>query len=558
MKKKKETSLKDRFSKEEWAYLESLDSDTTKYLATTPWQDPDRFVQLSSTITELVDLFPSQSDNAAKPSDLNWRDLQKQSWVKYRTFGPLNASVGSKADYVAEAGFSVYSDVYEINLFLNDLFNSYRNQLYFRAVGWIIRMQAEGELFLLIALDESGTTTIRTLEPEYIGSSDDKGLITDPDDVTQTLFYKYRGTGTEELIPDARFILEPEYMNERLKTIKDKVDKDKIDKLTSGGSNFKKIGGYRRFILHWKNFTGILEYLRDTASLSTVLEWINLYVKVLKWSVDHKRAISAYTWCINFSDTPTGKVAWHIWNKMTDTEKKATGLTQPFSPGSKVFNMPGIDVNVYSPQIPSLSGSNQDLLNMAGAGSRTPTDLWQGDSAGMPYASVKATRPPLIAEIENLQSKFEKFLRYNLLRICFKAKLALGGKIITSTGKKIKLPETYKVKWPGEIVKGKATFVEYDDELCNAAKFTFPTVKLDDKPEENANACFGSKHLGLQEIVSDETIAKKFFGIDDISREKRKKLIEQEEFGKKQTGSKGEKGIEEKFKDKGAEGGEQK
>lgn len=555
----KTSSIKDRFDKEEWAYLESLDKGTLEYLAATPWQDPDNIIQRSSTVTELIDLFPSQADyKSAKPTDLNWRELQKQSYVRYRTFGPLNASVNSKADYVAEAGFSIYSDIYEINLFLNDLVYSFRNKLYFRAVGWMIRMQSEGEIFVLVALDEAGTATLRICEPDQMGQADDKGLIPDPEDITQTLFYKYYGSGKEELIPDARFILEPDYMKERAKPVIDKTPKEKFTELTTGGSQFKKVGGYRRFILHWKNLTGVLEYLRDTTSLSTVLEWINLYVKSLKWAVDHKRAISAYTWAFEFGDTPTGKVAWHVWNKMTVAERKATGLTEPFSPGSKVFCFPGLALKAYSPQIPSLSGSNQDLLNMAGAGARTPTDLWQGDSAGMPYASVKATRSPLTAEIENLQSKFGKFFRYELLRVCFTAKLAFGGKIISPTGKKVKLPPTYKIQWPTSIVNGTATFEEKDDELCNAVKFTFPTVKLIENPSEDANACFGSKHLGLQNVgVSDETLAKRF-GIDDLSRERRKKLIEEQEFGKAITGPQGETQVEQTLENKGADGTKKK
>lgn len=438
---------------------------------------------------------------------------------------------------------------------MRDLFYSYRNKLYAKAVGWVIRMFAECELFLLLSIDEEGNTTVRALEPDRIGNATDSGLITDPDDVTQTVFYKY-STSTDEFIPDARWIIEPDYMKERMKILGDKVDQKLINPITKGkGGKYNKIGGYRRFILHWKNLTGIHEYKRDTASLSTVIEWINLLIKHIRWESDHKRALSAYTWEIKFSDEPAGKVSWTMWNKMTPTEKDATNLTKPLSPGSRVFMMPGMGLKVYNPQIPSMSGSNQDLFNISGASARTPQDLFQGQTAGSTYASIKSTRPPLVAEIENIQNKFENFLRYEFLRVCFAAKLAMGGSLVSPKGKKYKLPETYEVQWPTKIVKGKATFKKIDKELCEAAKFTFPSVQLDANPQERANMSLGSKHTGLQGIgVSNETIAK-LLGVSDLSRERKRKILEEMEYGESISGAEAEKGIEEEFKENKSESG---
>lgn len=550
---KEQKTIRDLFTKKEWDSLKATDP-AIDLMATVSWQDPDNFTTLSTTVSELVNLFPESEDDS-KPSDLNWRDLQKLSWTKYRTFGPLNASVNSKADYVASAGFSVYSDVYEIDLFLKDLFYSYRNRLYARTVGWMIRMLGEGELFILLVVDEEGNITARNLEPSKVGSSsDDFGLLTDPDDVSQALFYKYKTKNGFEFIPDTRFIIEPDYMTERTKALKDKFDRTKISELTRGNAKYKKIGGYRRFILHWKNLTGIYEYKRDTSSLSTVIEWINLYIKALRWGLDHKKALSAYTWSIQFDDTPAGKVAWHVWNKMSDIDKEKTNLMKPLSPGSRAFLMPGMKLGVYNPQIPSLSGNNQDLLNLSGAGARTPQDLWQGQTEGSTYASIRSTRPPLVAEIENLQSKLENFLKYEFLRACFNAKLAMGARLIAPGGKKHKLPDIYTDQWIYEIKNGKPKIKKIPVELCEAVKFTWPTVKLDEKPQEQANASLGSKHAGLRSIgVSSATIAKKF-GIDDLSRERRKKALEDEEYGNPVSGVESEKDAEEEFKGKGIEG----
>ena len=534
-------TIREYFTDKEWKQIRKQDP-SIDLMGNVMWQDPDNFVTLAATVTELVDLFPELEGITVKPSDKNWREIQKACWNKYRLFGPLNASVNSKADYVAEAGFSVYSDEPEINMFLMDLWNHQRNKLYARMPGVIIRMLAEGEMFILLALDEEGTVTVRILEPDRIGTGEDMGLLTDPDDAYQTLFYKYRGGKLTELIPDVRFILEPEYMIERTKALGDKFDKSKVAPETTGkGGKFKKVGGYRRFILHWKNLTGIYEYLRDTSSLATVVEWINLYVKSMRWGLDHKRSLSAYTWALEFEDTPAGKVAWHLWNKMTAAEREATGLTKPLTPGSRVFTMPGLKLKVYSPQLPSLSGEGQDVLNLSGAGARTPQDLWQGQSAGSSYASIRTTRPPLVAEIENLQGKLEHFLRYDFLRPCFAAKLAFGGKILGAGKKTYKLPETYKMLWPVFDEKSGQALTDNPDEppkvkkfeveLCEAVIITFPSVKMEERPQEQVNAYLGSKHGGMQSIgVSNDRLAREF-GIFDLSRERRKQAIEKMQYG---------------------------
>jgi hypothetical protein len=554
-------TLKDFFTDDEWAELVQQEP-LLPFMASASWQDPANFSTVSTTVSDVSD-FLSTQEGDEKPGDKGWRDLQKQCWIKYKTFGPLNSAVDSKADYVAQAGFSVYSDYLEVNEFLKDLFYHYRNKLYARVTGWVIRMLAEGELFKLLIVGEDGSMTVRSLDPTNIGSGNlDHGLLVDPDDVTQTVFYNYKTRKKNELIPDARFILEPEYMIEAVKRLGTAFDPKKVSELTKGKGkgSYSKIGGYRRFILHWKNLTGIYEYKRDTASLVTTLEWINLYTNALKWELDHKKALCAYTIESIFGDSVAGKVAWTLWQKMSPEAKEATNLTKPLTPGSRVFSMPGMTLKIHAPQLQALTGSNQDVLNLAGAGARTPQDLWQGQSAGATYASIRSSRPPLVAEIENLQSKLEHFLRYEFLRICFAAKLAMGGSVLVAGGKKLKLEETYKVPWvqyevqQEETEEPKATIAMIDVELCEVVKFTFPPIRLDPNPEQQANAYLGSKHAGLQSVgLSAETTMKKL-GIDDMSREKKKQYLENATYGKPVTGSEHEQTLEKSFTKSGKDG----
>lgn len=519
------------FSPVEWDDMVSKDP-TIKILAASSWQDPSNFTTQSSTVSEIADLFPLSNTDTALPSDVNWRELQKACWSSYRTFGPLRAAIDSKSEMTVGAGFSTYSDILEVNEYLKEIIYSSRNELYEQFNGWVIRMLVESELFILFAIGDDGRITIRTLDPNRIGATKtDFGLVTDPDDITATLFYKYKNASTVEWIPDVRFILEsPDVIKERLQRLGEKFEKDKISDTTKGKN--KSTGSYRRFILHWKNFTGIREVKRDTSSTSTTLEWNNLLINAIKWEIDYRKAISAYTVEIRFLDSPTGKIAWHVWNKMTADQKLATGLTKALSPGSRVYTMPGMQIILHAPQLSTMSGDNQSLFQLSGAGARTPQDLWQGESAGATYASLKASRPPLIAEIENLQSKLSNFLKYKFFRTCMKATIAYGGNFFGIDGvTKYKLLDAYEQEWIEETKIGKPSIKKIKVELCEMVKFAWPVVMLDTNPAETANSSLGSKHTGLYGLgVSAETIARKF-GVDDLGREKKKQMLEQEKFG---------------------------
>jgi hypothetical protein len=548
---------KSLFSPAEWGTLTPGERDI---VAAANWQDPDNFSTNAITIKEMASLLTTPVDEA-KPTDTNWRDLQKNVWLSYKTFGPLNASVDSKGNYVAEAGFGMASTILEINEFLKDLIYSYRNKLYSGILGWVTRMLGEGELFVLVALDEEGTATVRCLEPSRIGSGDQDGLITDPDDVTQTLFYQYVAGGGTDYIPDARFILEPDYMKARMqaaiKVAKNLqgFDPAKILPATKGSGKYSKVGGFRRFVLHWKNLTGIHEYKRDIASLATTLEWNNLYIQALKWELDYKKALCSYTIEFDFQDTPTGKIAWSVWKKMTDAQRAATGLMSPLTPGSKIWTMPGMNIAIHAPQLqPLLRGSNQDLINLSGAGAKTPQDLFQGQSGGSSYSSLKSSRPPLTAEIDALQSKLEKFLRFEFLRCCMQAKIAMGGNVLTPAGKGKKLMPTYKAKWVDTLEKGNANIIEIDVEPIEKVIITFPTISLENNAEKIANSLMGSKHTGAYGMGASAATVTKRMGFDGYPLEKRRQIIEQDEYGAVTSGAAAEGDIEKQLNKSGADG----
>lgn len=523
-----------------YGYLETF--------AAASWQNPANYSGASTTVTLTPELFTLPDIHDLKASDKNWRNLQKLCYKYCKTFGPLRASVDSKAAMVAGTGFRVSSPVLDIHEFLHDLFYHPRNGLYRKVRGWIWRMLSVCECFLLVVFDEQGNATIRALDEERIGEGEESGLIVDPDDATATLFYAYKGLEEVEWIPDVRFIYEPEELIKiRLKNLGEKFEKDKISKDSTLSSKHKALGGYRRFVIHWKNFTGIDEILRDTAAVSTTLEWINLYIQALKWQMDYKRALSAYTIVLGFGNIQTGetttegRVAAAKWLKMTQAEKDATGLTSPLSPGSKVWLMPGMTLKIEAPNLPKLAGDNKDLIDLAGSGARTPMDLWQGQSAGMPYAAVKATRAPLTMEIEDIQGALENFLRHCLLPICMIAKIKQGtGKfrsladvVDLKSGTDYTLMPSYPIEWPDTIKGGKVTTKTVNVEPWHEEllAFEWPQIALTDKPDQEANARLGSKHGGTIGLGESQSSAGKRLGIQNFDRERKIRAMEDAKYG---------------------------
>jgi hypothetical protein len=498
--------FRDGLSQKDWDEMTEGDP-SLKLFALSNWQDPASNVIFNEGPLDEVSKV-GQEKKTEKPE---FRTLQEKAYNKYRTFGPVNASINSKSDYTAGAGFDIYTPIHRIHQSIKDLWFSQRNQLFFRITGWITRMQAEGELFLLIAFNEEGKATIRALEPGRIGKGKDTGIITNPEDAGETLFYEYYGGNDKELIPDINIAYAPD----KEKLLKD-LEKDslKTSKAIKKKGSFNKIGGYRRFVIHWKNLSGIYEYERDTSSLVAILEAINLYWNAIKWQLDHKKAATSYTNVFKFDSTPAGKLAYHIFKKMSDDQKKAFGLTAAITPGSKLFLMPGLDYDVKAPQMSKLDGDNRDLLNIAGAGAQSPQDMFQGDMGRATYGSAKASRSPLEIDVENMQNKNEHFIKYVLLRFCFHVESIVGD-----------LPETFKKKFI-DHTSGKPVEILEDVEPCEMVQVISPHTKFESEMAGIASAYLGNNHKGFSSIGVSNARAAKSAGIKDYDKEKDLRMIE--------------------------------
>lgn len=513
------------FTQAAWDDICKVDPTFMQFRSASQWQGGYDVAKVYFADNPLAEIAEEVTKDG-KGKSPNWRDLQKKCWELYRTFGPVSAAINSKADYTTGHGFSVYSPVLDIRTQLNDIFYSYRNRLYATINGWTIRMLAEGELFLLLAFDDEGKVTVRCLEPERIGKGTrNDGLLTNPDDVTHTLFYEHYYTKQDsELIPDISVAFNPDILKEvKVKDIEG-YDEKKTERSKGKGGKFGKVGGFRRFILHWKNLTGINEYKRDLSVISTVLEAIHLYWNAIKWQLDHKKAQCAYTNVVGFEDSPQGRIAYSLWKSLSEDERKATGLTGALTPGSTVFLLPGMTFEVKAPQLAKLEGENQDLINVAGAGVRSPQDLFQGQASGATYASLKASRSPLEVEIKNTQYKLSNFMRYEFLRACF-----------TVASKVSSFPEFFPKEDIQEFREGNPVFVTVQVEPIELVELTFPEVSFEEKIEGKAGAYLGSKHAGLRSIgISDRKIAEKM-GVSDLARQRAERALEERVYGKREA-----------------------
>lgn len=547
-----------------WRSCIAEDPVAAAFFAATPWQDSANYSSNATSAEVLVNITSTDVSNpTAKPSDVNWRNLQTLSENKFKTSGPLNRAINLKSDLVASSGFSVYSTVKEINEYIRLIFNHHRNKLYQRVNGWMNRIQTT-ELFILIVLDDTGFPFIRVLEPQNIGQgTTSKGIITDPDDVPTTLFYEHYVNGEKELIPDAWYILDQEGFMESFKNLQKsdkKIDEKDIKDITKAKGKFK----YRRFVYHWKNLSGMPEYLRDTSAVTTALEWLNLYENMQKWRADYIKALASYAYFFEWNDSPAGRIDAMLWAKMPAEDKAKHPLMQPLTPGSRLILPRGLKGKAVNPQLGSLTNTNQDIFLYAGAGVGIPSDIFTGNLDGSTYAAIKSTRPVFTIEIENLQYKFMLFLR-ELLRICFAAKITYGGSFESLGKEKFKLMDAYDKAWDVKRDKNNKPVLDADGNMSieyikvepvEMVGFNFPDVKITTEPQAVANSLMGSKHTGLVGLgISPERAVREYFGIDDFEMELRRKAIFEAQHGKLIAGVDAEKAIEKQFVDNGTESG---
>ena len=523
--------------------------DVTRELLQAAWQQPGVGALVYQDILSTISAFGSQQHPTLKPFARQFRYEKNLCWEKYWYSPHVRMGMDTLVDWTCGAGFEVFSDNYEINEFLFDLFYSRRNKLWDGVCEWMLNMVVGGELFLLIILDAKGDIRVRVLEDAAIvGGNDGTGIIVDPDDPTQNLFYfiKYgtnymtrriKDIAIDELIPDVNILWNPELLKRAEGIMGFDLSKTERSKPQVSKSKFKDFGGYYRFILPWKNLLGMKNLTRATSPLCSIMEPLNLYYDGIRWLLDYVKACTSYANILDFADTPAGAIAIAAWRKMTKAEKEETGYTKIKHPGATLITPPGVAYKTEAPILPTMSGNLKDLINMVSAGLGIPVDISQGDTAQSTFASVKMTRNPLVIKTENLQAKKANFVKYEFCR------LALHIKAVMSSS----FHYQYTIDEVVDFVEGKPIIKKVDRDAYRLVKVALPDISLYDDPNK-ANLWFGSKHAGAYGHLglSQEDVAKKF-SVDDLDRQRRKAALEQHRYGKRATSldmeSKLEKGL---------------
>ncbi len=376
-----------------------------------PWQaatsnlseteiDGDGFIDRVSTQTKQM-----QSISAA----------QEEVWLKFYENPQLNTAIRGQVGRLTGKDFSCASEIPEINEVLKEITFDWRNRLYDNWPKYVGHSIFNCELLLLLTVHSDGFVEVDFIDSKYVKTDD---IIYHPTKSNFPLFYTISTIDTEDvtknqqIIPSIYIAKYPELATIGKKSVKYKNGDDSASRPKKNVGKYKKIGGYNQFIVQWNRGFGIKRSV--ISHLVTIIKWMNHYENLKQYEIDHKKSSGAYVWIFKVTDSK----AFKIWLKLTDEERKKTGITAKKTPGSSLVLPPGIDVEVKSPNLPKISEGDTDILEMVSSGLNEPGDVMTGSSKGT-FASVKASRAPMSDRMSDEISSFERFLIYDFWHSVF-------------------------------------------------------------------------------------------------------------------------------------------
>lgn len=450
----------------------------------------------------------------------NREKLQRACWNKFNQNPFVGTAVRGQAGRLTGLGFSISSDISEIQDAIDDTEKDPRNRLYMYWTKYVGRAVVEGELFLLLTAHDDGFIEVDFIDPSNIAGGGEDGIIYHPDKSTFPLFYFVRknkdsvsAIQSEEtyLVPSIFMAFYPELY----KIAKKQTDFNETSVKTSKSAknNFNKLGGFRRFIVSWdRSFIT----RRNISYLRTILEWLNHYENLKKYEIDHKKSAGAYLWVVKMDDAK----AFRTWLSLTDEERRKTGIMAKKTPGSTLVLPPGMTVEAQNPKLPTISEGDTDILHMVTGGLNEPEDISTGQSKGT-FASVKATRGPMSDRTSDEVAYFERFLRYDFYRSIFFLKSKVSS-----------FPETFSVKEATDFKDQKPVFKDVNRKPEMLIDITFPLSEVNDA-ETKARAFLGVKHGSVYDVlgIPNDVIAKKL-GFGNYRRMRLTQASEEERYPK--------------------------
>lgn len=445
-------------------------------------------------------------------SELNRSELQTACWTKFNRNPQLNTSVRGLVGRLTGMGFEVSSGIRKIQEVIEDIELDPRNRLYNFWPKYVGRSNIEGELFLCLTCHTNGFIEVDFVDPSSImGGTDNSGIIFHPTKTFFPLFYNIKDSeNNEHQIPSIFIARYPELIALAMKNQYFSREKQKTS-LTKT-LLFKKIGGYNRFIIAWdKGFI----VSRAVSFLRTTLEWLNHYENLKKFEIDHKKSAGSYLWVFSFEDPRSFK----LWTSLSEEERRKTGIMSKKTPGSSLVLPPGITVDVKNPDLPSISNTDSDILEMVASGMNEPSDVLTGTSKGT-FASVKASRGPMSDRISDEVAYFERFLRYD-----FWGNIFFLRSVLTD------FPETFPIREAVDFDKNqKPMFEMVDKKPERLIEISFPMSETIDL-EARARAMLGVKHGNVNASLGiPNTELAKRMGIGCYSQMRLKKATEDEKY----------------------------
>ena len=447
------------------------DEELSKMTFAMPWQYDvqDNYKAYSKDEDGFAILRESDKD------EINRAKLQTACWDKFNRNPHFNTSVRGLVGRLTGMGFETVSDVVEIQDLIEQIELDPRNRLYNFWPKYVGRSNIEGELFLCLTCHLDGFIEVDFIDPGTIaGGKDNSGIIFHPTKTFFPLFYNIKSKdGSEEQIPSINIARYPELIK-----IAEKNEDYSVQKQTNSRNNskkFKVMNGFYRFIVSWDK--GFITS-RAFSFLRTTLEWLNHYENLKKFEIDHKKSAGSYLWVFTFEDPR----AFKLWSALSEEDRRKTGIMAKKTPGGTLVLPPGLKAECKNPQLPSISGSDSDILEMVASGMNEPSDVMTGSSKGT-FASVKASRGPMSDRISDEVAYFERFLRYD-----FWANIFFLRHLLTNFPKIFSRREAV-----GFDAKQEPIFKKVQRKPERLIDITFPMSETIDM-EARARAVLGVKH----------------------------------------------------------------
>lgn len=499
------------FTEKDREFIDSVPDEIWSKVAmlTMPWQ-----MESGST----SERSGKDADGFSVTTGKSLKELQNECWQKFSRSPQVGTAIRGLAGRMTGWGFEVNSEVFEINEVIREITFDYRNRLYDFNHKYACRALIEGELFLRFTCHVDGFIEIDFVEPAYIGGigADDTGIIFHPRKGRFPLFYQIIDPNTKEteLIPSI-FVARDKDLIEIAKENRHFYMKN-TKNVRSKKRIFNQFGGFYQFIVSWdRSFITA----RALSYIVATLEWLNHYENLKKYEIDHKKSTGAFVWNYEFEDI----AAWKRWLKLTDAERRNTGIMKKKTPGSTLISPLGMKLSAVNPQLPKLSGDDTDILDQVGSGLNEPTDVMQGRS-GSNYASVKASRGPMSDRVSDEIVLWDRFLKYDFWGSIF----FLRNRMIPDL-----FPSTFSVRQAVAFGKnGKPKFKEVERSPEHLIDITYPVSDTIDF-EGRVKGVLGVKHGPISENlgISYSTVARKL-GFNSYGIERLKQATEKERYPK--------------------------